>query len=153
MMPCEERVNSSPAWLTPSWLRSRQRRRLAKRASRLSTLPSPLVSSWASAAKPSAATPPALSGVAIAEEFAAVVDAAVAVAIEDEEGVVALDPTGGGPDTVAVVVEEDGVAGVDADGFEAVVVEVEDERVNAERGGALGGEEGGVSGRGYVSIA
>ncbi|EXI86098.1 MAG: hypothetical protein AW11_03227 [Candidatus Accumulibacter regalis] len=54
---------------------------------------------------------------AIAEQFAAVVDAAVAVAIEDEEGIVALHPTGGGPDTVAVVVEEDGVAGVDADGF------------------------------------
>ena len=62
----------------------------------------------------------------VAEEFTAAVDGAVAVAVEDEKGVSCLDPAGGGLDAVAVVVEEDGVGGIDTGGFEAVVVEVED---------------------------
>ena len=41
------------------------------------------------------------------EEFVAVVDGAVAVLVEGEEGVVALEPAGAGTDAVAVVVEED----------------------------------------------
>ncbi|MBK6906599.1 MAG: hypothetical protein IPH08_05825 [Rhodocyclaceae bacterium] len=60
----------------------------------------------------------------VAEEFAAIVDEAVAVAVEHEQGVVGFDPAGGGLNAIAVVVEEDGSGGVDADGFETVVVEV-----------------------------
>ena len=53
----------------------------------------------------------------VAEEFAAGVDEAVVVAVEDEEGVVRLDPAGGSLDAVGVVVEEDGGIRVDAGGF------------------------------------
>ena len=60
-----------------------------------------------------------------AEEFVAVVDQTVAVLVEGEEGVVALDPAGAGLDAVTVVVEEDLGGGGDADGFHAVAVEVD----------------------------
>ncbi len=63
-MPAWSIVNNSPACEMPFWLRSRQTRTWFQRASRLFTLPSWLVSSCASAAKPSAALPPVVRGVA-----------------------------------------------------------------------------------------
>ncbi len=65
----------------------------------------------------------------VAKEFAARVDHPIAVAVQHDQAVVTLDPAGGGFDAVGVVVKEDGVGGVDAYGFEAVVVEVEGEGV------------------------
>ncbi|EXI67206.1 MAG: hypothetical protein AW08_02310 [Candidatus Accumulibacter adjunctus] len=70
-----------------------------------------------------------IQGRRIAEEFPAGVDGAVAVPVENEEGVVRLDPAGRGLDTVGVVVEEDGGTGLDADGFQTVTVKVEGQRV------------------------
>ena len=64
-----------------------------------------------------------------AEEFVAVVDAAVAVFVENEQGIIAFDPAGAGLDAVAVVVEEGLGGSGDADGFDAVAVEVQGERV------------------------
>ena len=71
----------------------------------------------------------ALDGVD-AEQFAAVVDQAIAVAVEHEKGVMAVEPAGAGLDAIAVVIEEHGIGAADADGFDAVAVEVEDERVD-----------------------
>ena len=82
----------------------------------------------------------------VAEQFAAVVDGVVAVAVKDEEGVVAPGPACGSLDAVAIVVEEDGSGGVDAGGFQAVAVEVEDQWVVAYGGDGAGGEEGGGGG-------
>ena len=71
-----------------------------------------------------------------AKEFAATVDAAVAVTVEHEPGVVAFEPARAGLDAIGVVVEQDGVtAGRDADGFDAVTVEVDGQRVTAGWGG------------------
>jgi len=74
-----------------------------------------------------------------AEEFVAVVDRAVAVLAEREEGVVAFEPAGAGLDAVAVAVEEHRGA-ADAGGFESVAVKVEGEGVLARGGVAAGGE-------------
>ena len=62
-----------------------------------------------------------VKGRGITEEFAAVVDDAVAVSVEHQKAVIWLDPAGGGLDAVAIVVEEDGGgAGGDAEGFDAL---------------------------------
>ncbi len=61
----------------------------------------------------------------VAEQFGAVVDGGVAVAVHDQEAVIGFDPAGAGFEAVAVVVEQDGIGGRGGDGFEAVVVQVE----------------------------
>ena len=66
-----------------------------------------------------------------AKQLAAVIDAAIAVFVEGEKGVIAGEPAGAAARAVAVVIEEDGVAAGDADGFEAVTVEIEGEGVDA----------------------
>ncbi len=73
-----------------------------------------------------------------AEQFAAGVDQAVAVAVERQPGVVAAHPAGARADAVGVVVEEDR-GGPDTHGLQAVAVEVDGERV---AGGAGWGEGG-----------
>ncbi len=76
---------------------------------------------------------PGLAAIALdgidAEQFAAVVDPAVAVEVANQQGIVTLDPAGAGFQAVAVEVEGD--AGVGGDGFYAVVVEVKSEGVGA----------------------
>ena len=58
----------------------------------------------------------------IAEQFATIVDFAVSVFVQHQEGVVGSDPAGRGLDAIGV--ELDGGGGVDAEGFQAVVVQV-----------------------------
>jgi hypothetical protein len=70
----------------------------------------------------------------IAKKFVPVVDGAVAVAIENEEGVIAGHPAGGGLHAIAIVIEKNGGGGVDADGFETIAVEIENERIAANGG-------------------
>ena len=64
-------------------------------------------------------------------EGAGLAVAAVAVFVEGEKGVIAGEPARAAARTVAVVIEENGVAAGDADGFEAVTVEIEGEGVDA----------------------
>ncbi len=54
------------------------------------------------------------------EQLTAVVDLAVAVAVQHEETIVALDPAGAGLQAIAIEVEGD--TGVRADGFDTVAV-------------------------------
>ena len=64
-----------------------------------------------------------------AEQLAAIVDLAIAIAVQHEEAVVALDPAGAGLQAVAIEVEGD--AGIGADGLDAVAVKIKAERVAA----------------------
>ena len=73
-------------------------------------------------------------GRGVAEQFLPAVDAAVAVAVERQEGVVGLDPARQRRDARAGGVEVDAASGVAGAGsFDAVAVEVEDQRVLARR--------------------
>ncbi len=68
----------------------------------------------------------------VAKQFAPVIYRAVAVPVPDHKAVIGTDPAGGGLDAVCVLVEQNGRCGVDADGLDTVVVEVEDKRVAAD---------------------
>ena len=78
----------------------------------------------------------------VAKQFAAVVDAAIAVEVAHQNAFTGGDPAAGGFNAVAVVVEQDdAAAGVDGAGADAVAVEVQDEGVAGGRGpgeGAVG---------------
>lgn len=62
-----------------------------------------------------------------AKELAAGVDRAIAVEITNEPGIVAIKPAGAGANAVGVVIEEDrgSAVGRDAEGFDAVAIEVD----------------------------
>ena len=62
-----------------------------------------------------------------AEEFAAGVDGAVAIAVEDDEGVIPFEPAGAGLDGVGVVVEQNPRG--HADRFDAIPVQVDGQGV------------------------
>src|SRR5262249_21916726 len=77
----------------------------------------------------------------IAEQLAARVDGTVAVAVEDQEAVVGLDPPRRGLIAIAMVIEIDGMGGVDAHSLETVTVQIEHQRIarrrKYERGAAV----------------
>ena len=60
----------------------------------------------------------------VAEQFAAVIDDAIAIAVIDEETVILADPAGGSTDTVIAVVKERAFMPVAGKGFNAVAVKV-----------------------------
>ena len=60
----------------------------------------------------------------VAEEFAAVIDDAVTIAVIDEEAVILAYPTGGSADAVLVMVKECAFMPVASEGFNAIAVKV-----------------------------
>ena len=60
----------------------------------------------------------------VAEQLAAVIDDAVAIAVMDEQTVVLADPTGGSADAVLVMVKECAIMTVASEGFNTVAVKV-----------------------------
>ena len=56
------------------------------------------------------------------------------------------DPPGRRLDAIAIDIKEDGLGGIDADGVDAVTVEIERERVGVLRETGEGGEGGGDGG-------
>ena len=65
----------------------------------------------------------------VTEQFAAVIDDAVAIAVMDEQTVVLADPTGGSADAVLVMVKECAFMPVASEGFNTVAVKVQGEGV------------------------
>jgi hypothetical protein len=65
----------------------------------------------------------------VSEEFATRVDDAVATQVNDDDAVVGLDPAGSGLDAIGIVIKENRVASVNAGRFDAVVVQVQHQRV------------------------
>ena len=65
----------------------------------------------------------------VAEEFAAMVDGTVLIAIEYQKAVCAFHPAGGGADAFAGVIEEGAVRAVKSDGLDTVAVKVKGEGV------------------------
>ena len=62
-------------------------------------------------------------------QLAASIDGAIAIAVQHQETIIALDPAGTSFQAIAIEVEGD--AGVGGNGFDAVAVEVQGERVAA----------------------
>ena len=65
-----------------------------------------------------------------AEQLTTGVDGAVAIAVEDDEGIVGLEPAGAGLDGVGVVVEEN--PRINSDCFDAVTVQIDGQGIAAE---------------------
>ena len=73
----------------------------------------------------------------IAKQLATVVDGAVFVEIQRQKTIITRQPAGAHPHAVIAVIEGDPIGGLRGDGFNAVTVEIEHERIAAGRG--LGG--------------